>query len=196
MQSKRRDRHGDTLPLFVYRSAYFVAELPDKQKTYEPFLARIGFVQPMVDIPEDWEPRAESTGLIFVPPPGSRPVPPTKSQVKRLGILWWKHSPQQSNPKNLMNPKERLHSLSVGMPVSNHSSFEQQLPTKNGLFGSVVIITPKRLHVENNSSNDIVSSDIIKDDIKSLLSSFIRFPPSISEKVRRKMFSQKLHLQS
>ena len=62
----------------------------------------------LVDIPEDWEPRAKQqpTGLIAYGTSCRRPVlvlhrPRKKSQVKRLGIFVVEHSPQQSNPKDL-----------------------------------------------------------------------------------------------
>ena len=58
----------------------------------------------LVDIPEDWEPRAKQqpTGLIAYGTSCRRPVlvlhrPRKKSQVKRLGIFVVEHCPQQSN---------------------------------------------------------------------------------------------------
>ena len=62
----------------------------------------------LVDIPEDWEPRAKQqpTGLIAYGTSCRRPVrvlyrPPQKSQVKRLGIFVVEHCPQHSNLKPL-----------------------------------------------------------------------------------------------
>ena len=58
----------------------------------------------LVDIPEDWEPRAKQqpTGLIAYGTSCRRPVlvlhrPRKKSQVKRLGIFVVEHCQQQSN---------------------------------------------------------------------------------------------------
>ena len=71
-----------------------VAELPVNKNVPEPFLIKNRVCTTLVDIPEDWEPRAKQqpTGLIAYGTSCRRPVlvlhrPRKKSQVKRLGIF-------------------------------------------------------------------------------------------------------------
>ena len=84
-----------------------VAELPVNKNVPEPFLIKNRVCTTLVDIPEDWEPRAKQqpTGLVAYGTSCRRPVlvlhrPRKKSQVKRLGIFVVEHSPQQANPKD------------------------------------------------------------------------------------------------
>ena len=99
-------RHDDTLPLFLRMALTYIVSVRYCMNRGSANGAPAGGAF-LVDIPEDWEPRAKQqpTGLIAYGTSCRRPVlvlhrPRKKSQVKRLGIFVVEHSPQQANPKD------------------------------------------------------------------------------------------------
>ena len=100
-------RHDDTLPLFFTNGSDLHCSCPVPSNRGGANGAPAGGAF-LVDIPEDWEPRAKQqpTGLIAYGTSCRRPVlvlhrPRKKSQVKRLGIFVVEHCPQHSNLKPL-----------------------------------------------------------------------------------------------